>query len=419
MALGMRLKGSLLAISIIVFAAGIAHATPSSNGPYINGPYINGPYINGPYINGPYINGTTIGGTAVSGIQLADGRTVDYAWLSASELYGWVISYDQQIGSWTWTFLSGTDFVGATTHGLLGEGAVDSGKIVELRITGTTMAAPDVRLYDVEIRTPGATEPWRTAWQPACGCEPGTGETVCSPLGTCWTVPCSPVEATVALNGAWDTTSDSRWGGSKITDDPNVMTFACINAALGKCAADGRPNTLGYAPWRTSYHWEWHCTPPPDAMSPPSCTWEVASIDYVDEHQACTRMIRADYCGDGTPHTLAGTDIEVYDHNTAWYGAPAPQNWDTRPGLPFEGTWTPLGAHDIGFGRCYMLPFQCKQHDGYAHAPLTACWTDEPPPSPPAYGEDPDPPLVVTRVQPDPFDPQQQPTPYPPPPTQR
>ena len=30
-------------------------------------------------------------------------------------------------------------------------------------------------------------------------------------------------------------------------------------------------------------------------------------------HQACTRMARADYCGDGTSHTQDGTWIEYYD----------------------------------------------------------------------------------------------------------
>ena len=33
------------------------------------------------------------------------------------------------------------------------------------------------------------------------------------------------------------------------------MTFACINAALGKCAAAGRPNTLGYSPWRGGHQY--------------------------------------------------------------------------------------------------------------------------------------------------------------------
>jgi hypothetical protein len=30
-------------------------------------------------------------------------------------------------------------------------------------------------------------------------------------------------------------------------------------------------------------------------------------------HQACVRMVRADYCGDGTSHTQVGTEIDVYD----------------------------------------------------------------------------------------------------------
>ena len=30
-------------------------------------------------------------------------------------------------------------------------------------------------------------------------------------------------------------------------------------------------------------------------------------------HQACTRLVRADYCGNGVYHTATGTSIDVYD----------------------------------------------------------------------------------------------------------
>jgi len=46
-------------------------------------------------------------------------------------------------------------------------------------------------------------------------------------------------------------------------------------------------------------------------------------------HQACTRMMRADYCGDGRPHTREGTPIYIDDrliHN--------PQEKDQEPPDP-------------------------------------------------------------------------------------
>ena len=56
-----------------------------------------------------------------------------------------------------------------------------------------------------------------------------------------------------------------------------------------------------------------------------------------DLHQACTRMLRADYCGDGTPHTRDGTPVDVYDT----VGIQSPQ-----PGseLSFEAGWRADGA---------------------------------------------------------------------------
>jgi hypothetical protein len=72
---------------------------------------------------------------------------------------------------------------------------------------------------------------------------------------------------------------------------------------------------LGYKPWKNSR----------DGVS----LWEL--------HQACTRMLRADYCGDGTPHTRDGTRVEVYD--TMGIQSPEPDS-----GLSFEAGWRADGA---------------------------------------------------------------------------
>lgn len=37
-------------------------------------------------------------------------------------------------------------------------------------------------------------------------------------------------------------------------------------------------------------------------------------------HQACVRMVRADFCGDGVPFTVDGTAIDVQD----WTGVQTP-----------------------------------------------------------------------------------------------
>jgi hypothetical protein len=58
-----------------------------------------------------------------------------------------------------------------------------------------------------------------------------------------------------------------------------------------------------------------------------------------DLHQACTRMARADYCGNGQSHTHENTAIDFYDR----FGIAELGKW--APGsAPFEAAWAPDGA---------------------------------------------------------------------------
>jgi hypothetical protein len=74
----------------------------------------------------------------------------------------------------------------------------------------------------------------------------------------------------VLLKDVWDPET-----GERVTPRPSgAVTLACVDAALGKCAV------WGYRPWAS-----------------------VKGEPLADYHQACTRMVRADYCGDGVSHT--------------------------------------------------------------------------------------------------------------------
>ena len=100
---------------------------------------------------------------------------------------------------------------------------------------------------------------------------------------------------------AYYTRSDSR------------LTLTCGNGALLKCDRI-------FDPWR----------------SPRS----------EDERGACVRMVRADYCGTGAPHTVDGVPIEVdWD---AWDPAML-----TDP--DFEAVWTPRGAHCVAASKVLAL----------------------------------------------------------------
>jgi len=106
--------------------------------------------------------------------------------------------------------------------------------------------------------------------------------------------PCGGDGRGLFVAGTWDA-SGARHEGR--------LTFSCTNGAIAKCVM------MGYAP-------------------------ETAGAA---QHQACTRMVRADYCGDGVSHTRDGTLIDVYD--TAGVMAPGLDRT-----FRFEAAWGPNGA---------------------------------------------------------------------------
>jgi hypothetical protein len=74
---------------------------------------------------------------------------------------------------------------------------------------------------------------------------------------------------------------------------------------------------MGYRPWATG--------PQGEALAP--------------YHATCTKMLRADYCGDDQATTLTGMLVDIYDR----IGINAPEG-DTVPGVRFEAAWNEQGA---------------------------------------------------------------------------
>ncbi len=111
----------------------------------------------------------------------------------------------------------------------------------------------------------------------------------------------------IPVKGSWDARA------TYVPGSEDKTTFACTSGAIGKCVR------FGYKPWK----------------------------NLLAQHQACIRMVRADYCGDGRPHTKNGTKIDIWDREGIQVREAE------RPGHPevFEAAWGPDGAEHLAIPR--------------------------------------------------------------------
>lgn len=108
----------------------------------------------------------------------------------------------------------------------------------------------------------------------------------------------------IAVPGSW------KLDGSRVSTTPHAgFTFACQNSAAHKCTAYHRYGT------------------------------------QTAQYQACTRMLRADFCGSGRAYTATGLQLDVLDV------VPGSVNsaWDFP--WPFEAAWGTDGAVCVSSGR--------------------------------------------------------------------
>ena len=129
-----------------------------------------------------------------------------------------------------------------------------------------------------------------------------------------WKNLCTPdaenIAKAIPLTGSWDKTGAH-------TESSDIITFGCTSGVLAKCVR------MGYKPWKT-----------------------INGTSLRDYPQACTRMARADYCGNGKSHTRDGTPINIYD-------VLGIQKEATNTGMVFEAAWSPDGATFINRTRWY------------------------------------------------------------------
>lgn len=134
---------------------------------------------------------------------------------------------------------------------------------------------------------------------------------------------CPTGELAIAMPRVWED------NGAK-TDAVDRFTLACSGSAVGKCVV------WGYRPWES--------IPSRDA-------------GFMEGlHQACVRMVRADYCGDGVSATEPGTLIEFIDNAGIAGGS------GSLPGATIEAAWGPDGALCINHPRWPEDTPSCAYH---------------------------------------------------------
>ena len=184
--------------------------------------------------------------------------------------------------------VSGADFVGAQ---VIQEGP--SGDVLEATIDAIA-ADPGDPSGEILLYTLSVVD--ETTGLPSSMCKPDAS-------GAARAIPAA---------GSWTES------GAHVAD--GRVTFGCTSGVIAKCMR------WGYKPWK-------------------SVPGGASMTNY---HQACTRMARADYCGDGQSHTQNGTEIDFYDA--------LPINVNTSGLLMlFDGAWGPDGAYCIGKERWLKL----------------------------------------------------------------
>lgn len=276
------------------------------NGMTNNGVTNNGVTNNGITNNGIFFNGITNNGVTNNGVT-NNGTQLKDVYLKGSEIRA-VTKKNKT--------LTGDDLEGAKLYATLDDGTPITLRIDDVKSHYTIYPNDKIYIYTASYQKAG-----ENTWELICG-DDADGD----PIGA------------IPLRGRWNYEVGVPDGGSKIKD-PDAITFACEGFALYKCAE------LGYEPWL-----------------------KFGNKNVLeDHHQACTRMIRADYCGDGESWTVDGTMINVFDVFGIQKDA---TNW------PTEAEWDEDGARCLSHQRIQTMPVvpECSFQKDPAHCGKNIKW---------------------------------------------
>jgi hypothetical protein len=257
-------------------------------------------YQPGMGMQGMGMQGMSLQGMGMQGMNL-QGILFSGATLSGDPLSGVRVERGEVVAAHGSTTLRGTGLVGAIFQAQVRNVAVTppATAILHYRVAAIQ---PELSAYDPT--NTGHTflytlEQWvddTASWQPACPADTD-GRNVAIPLAA-----------------IWDEHGDR-------SESSTMFTFGCTTGVIAKCYR------WGYRPWVTGYG------------------------DLTTMHWTCTRMARADYCGNGVPHTRDGTTINMWD--TLPPPGPIQRHGGLLPpfGMTFEAGWDTGGAVCLSHAR--------------------------------------------------------------------
>jgi hypothetical protein len=220
-------------------------------------------------------NGISLNGISLNGISL-NGISLNGISMNGISLNGTTLS-GVAISA---TPSGGSPLSGSGVVGSTWTGSAANGTPVALRIDQATQGSSpnaDLWFYAVSYQT-------AAGWSPLCGLDDTNQPILAAPVTGVWR----------AIDG-----DDAAYGSSTAQ-----FTFACRGKTIAKCIE------LGYKPFK----------------------------GRSEQLAACVRLLRGDFCGTGTPYTVDGTTLNLYDK----IGVQA----DTESWAP-EAEWTAAGARCV------------------------------------------------------------------------
>jgi len=223
---------------------------------------------------------TSGNGTSLNGTSL-NGTSLNGTSLNGTSLNGTSLNGTAAGGGTVTAQINSTTappVAGASYVGSTWTGTASNGDTVNLKIvSGAALAAPNSEVWEYEIQFQN-----QAGWQPLCGMNGST-----------------PIKA-ISVAGTWNATG--TWASSS-----SQFSFACRGKSVAKCVE------LKYKTYK----------------------------GYSNQMASCVRLLRADYCGNGTSYTVDGHIVNLWDNLNIQVDS---QAWT------LEAAWGPSGAKCLRTG---------------------------------------------------------------------